>query len=262
MIRFIALDLDGTLIDACDQPYEGVIAGLQTLRQRGVVPVLVSGRTARSFRNLDHLDDLFASLDDEVLLSEGNVRVSRNTDLFESLLTCPPEVLRKLAGAPDIDLIAEWSGEFYATTRRAAVQFAMAYRLPRAQITVAGQAMAEDAPRTTAVTVFRSHVPVRDLVAGLRCDVVTIGPFAAEVVRPLGTSKAVALARQLRRRFGEPDLSRTLAIGDGAADATMLAACAVGVAPRHADPKAVEAAVSHLQDDLASFLYDFRPEGW
>ncbi|MFD4337476.1 HAD family hydrolase [Streptomyces anulatus] len=261
-IRIAALDLDGTLIDADGQPYEGVVTGLRALRRRGVVPLIISGRTARSFRGLAHLDDLFAEVDDEVLLSEGNVRLARGADLLSYPRTCSPAVLRRLVDDdPGIDLVAEWSGSLHATTARAAAQFAMGYRLPRRHIPVTGPATAEG-PWFTAVTVFRSRTPVPDLVAGLDCEITAVGPFGADVVRPRGTGKAAALVRHLRRRFGEPDLGRTLAIGDGAADAAMLSACAVSAAPRHADAAAADAADVHLQDDLASFLHDFRPERW
>ncbi|MFI6776098.1 HAD family hydrolase [Nocardia sp. NPDC050412] len=259
-IRYAALDLDGTLIDGADQPYPGVVAGLEALRKRGVMPLLVSGRSARSYRNLCHLEDLFAQVDDEVLLSEGNVRLSRKADALTFLRTSPHQVLRRLIDDPDIDVVAEWSGDFYAATARAATQFAMAYRLPRHQIAVAVP-IAAATPRPTAMTVFRSHTPVPELVAGLDCEVVSIGPFDAQVVRPRGTGKAIALARHLRRRFGEPDLNRTLAVGDGAVDAEMLSACAMSVAPQGADAAAAAAADLHLRSDLASFLHDFRPEG-
>lgn len=260
-VRYAALDLDGTLIDADERPYEGVVAGLRSLRRRGVVPLLISGRTARSFRDLGHLGDLFGEVDDEVLLSEGNVRLARGADVLSYPLTCPPSILRRLVDDPGIDLVAEWSGSLHATTARAAAQFAMGYRLPRRHIPVTGPATAEG-PWFSAVTVFRSRTPVVDLVAGLDCEAAAVGPFGAQVVRPCGTGKAAALARHLRRRFGEPDLGRTLAIGDGAADAAMLSACAVSAAPQHADAAAVAAADCHLHDDLASFLHDFRPERW
>ncbi|MFE7741633.1 HAD family hydrolase [Nocardia sp. NPDC057455] len=260
-IRYAAIDLDGTLIDACDRPYAGVVAGLSALRAQGVVPVLVTGRSALSFRNLRHLGDLFAEVDDAVLLSDGNVRLAMSTDVLTVLRTCPHEVLHRLLDDPDIDLVAEWSGEFHATTTRAATQFAMVYRVPRRHITVPIYSAAAGAP-VTAVTVFRSATPVPELVAGSDCEVASIGPFGAEVVRPTGTGKAAALARHMRWRFGEPDLGRTLAIGDGAGDAAMLSACAVSAAPEDADLAAIAAATWHLRGDLASFLHDFRPERW
>ncbi|WHT16352.1 HAD hydrolase family protein [Crossiella sp. CA-258035] len=260
-IRYAALDLDGTLIDEADEPYEGVVAGLRALRKRGVLPLVITGRAARSFRNLRHLDDLFAEVDDEVLLSEGNVRIALGVNELSFSLSCPNEVLRTLAEDSATDLVAECSGEFYASSARAAAQFAMAYRVPRRQIEVTGKGTA-DIPWFTAVTIFRSRVPVPEMVAGLDCEAVTIGPFGAHVVRPRGTSKAAALRRHLRRRFNEPDLSATMAIGDTATDASMLAACALGIATQHADEAASAAADRKLDGDLAAFLHDFRPEGW
>ncbi|SCL20776.1 Hydroxymethylpyrimidine pyrophosphatase [Micromonospora pallida] len=258
-ISYAAFDLDGTLIDAADQPYDGVVAGLAMLRQRGVVPLIVSGRSARSFRNLRHLDELFAQLDDEVLLSDGNVVLDRHADLLSFPLTCPSPVLRRLSSDPGIDMVVECSGEFHATTKRAAAQFAMVYRVPRQQVPLTGHALS-DVPCFTAVTVFRSTTPVPELLDGTDCEVMTIRPFEARVVRPRGTGKSTALVRHLRRRFGEPDLSRTLAVGDGAADAPMLAACAFGVATSDASPVAVEAATRHLSGGLAEFLSAFDPE--
>ncbi|GAB2640177.1 HAD hydrolase family protein [Nocardia goodfellowii] len=259
-IRYAALDLDGTLIDGADQPYEGVIAGLESLREQGVLPLLVTGRSACSFRTLRHLDDLFDLFDDQVLLSEGNVRLARDADALTFLQTSPHEVLRRLTAAPGIDLVAEWSGELHATTARAAMQFAMAYRVPRRQIAVT-TSVAEINARPTAVTVFGSCTPVRELVMGLDCEVIQIRPFDAQVVRPCGTGKAAALVRHMLWRFGEPDLSRTLAVGDGAGDAGMLSACAMSAATHGADPAAAAAAAERLQGDLASFLRDFHPEG-
>jgi hypothetical protein len=258
-IRFAALDLDGTLINAADQPFEGVLTGLATLRERGVLPIVITGRAAGSFRHLGHLRDLFALADDEVLLSEGNVRLARTAGALTYLRTCPHGVLRRLATAPGTHLVAEWAGEFHATTARAAAQFAFAYRVPRQQIPVTGAAVPSRA-RPTAVTVFGSRTPVPELVAGFGCVVAPVGPFGAQVIRPRGTSKVDALARHLWRRFGETDLSRTLAIGDGASDAAMLGACAISVAPRGADEAAIAAADRHLDGELAAFLHDFHPE--
>ncbi|GAA3951985.1 hypothetical protein GCM10022384_02040 [Streptomyces marokkonensis] len=116
-IRYAALDLDGTLIDSSDRPYPGVVEGPQALRALGVLPLLVSGRAARSFRDLRHLDDLFAQVDDEVLLSEGNVLLSLGSGHLSFPLTCKAEVLQRLTDEPGIDLVAEHSGEFHATPR-------------------------------------------------------------------------------------------------------------------------------------------------
>ncbi|MFI9382472.1 HAD family hydrolase [Kutzneria sp. NPDC052558] len=254
-IRYAALDLDGTLIDEADQPYDGIVGGLGALRARGVLPIVVTGRAARSVRNLVHLDELFGQVDDAVLVSEGNSRLDRRANRLDCLRTCPPEALARLLADPAADLVAESSGEFHATTARAAAQFAMAYRLPRRQIGINARALSTRA-RLTAITVFRGEIP-----ADLGCAVEPIGPFGARVVRPSGTGKAAALARHLRERFGEPDLSRTLAVGDGASDVPMLSACAVSAAPERADRVAAAAATHHLRGDLAAFLNDFRPEG-
>ncbi|MET7641183.1 HAD hydrolase family protein [Streptomyces sp. NPDC005438] len=259
-IRYAALDLDGTLIDAKDQPYEGVVEGLRALRSQGVEPLLVTGRSARSFRNLRHLDDLLGELDDEVLLSEGNVRLARDRDLLSFPRTCPVELTKALDSDLVSDLVIEIGGEFHASTPRSAMQFAMAYQVPRRQIR-SGIPEPVDGLGPTSVTVFRSDVPLSTLVAHLDCEVAAIGPFDARVVRPSGTSKATALARHLQRRFAEPDLGRTLAIGDGATDASMLSDCATGIATQNADPVAVEAADRQLRGQLASFLHSFRSEG-
>lgn len=136
----------------------------------------------------------------------------------------------------------------------------MAYRVPRHHIAVT---VPVTAPTTlpTAVTVFRSRTHVSELVSDLDCEIVSIRPFGAQVVRPRGTCKAAALVRHMRWRFGEPDLSRTLAVGDGTADAAMLRACAMSAATQGADAAAVAAAAWQLRSDLASFLHDFRPKG-
>ncbi len=252
-LKYAAFDLDGTLIDEAGQPYAGVVEGLAGLRGRGLVPLVITGRSVRSFRNLRHLDELVAQLDHEILFSEGNVLLDRRTDRLSFPLTCPPGTVRELTGVPGIDLVAEGAGEFLATTARAAVQFAMAYRLPRSQIAVDGPGLAA-MTRPTAVTVFRSagSAPLPPPSAG--CEAVTIGPFGATVIRPRGTGKAAGLRRHLRSRFGEHDLSRTLAIGDGATDAPMLSACAAGIATSNADQVAAAAATWRLRAGLGDFL--------
>ncbi|HET6481776.1 MAG TPA: HAD hydrolase family protein [Actinoplanes sp.] len=261
MIRYAALDLDGTLIDDAGRPFNQVVDGLRALRARSVVCLLVTGRSARSFRNLRHLDELLEHVDDQVLLSDGNVQLDRDGGRLSFPRVCPLGVLQRLVSELGIQLVAEWSGGFHATSARAALQFSLAYEVPRRQIEPLAVASANPA-ELTAITVFESRTPVAELLAGQDCDVTGIRPFGAQVVRPRGTGKAAALAEHLRRRFGEPGLDRTLAVGDGAADADMLRACAVGAATRDAEPAAVEAATVHLRGDLASFLRGFAPERW
>ncbi|MCY7540832.1 HAD family hydrolase, partial [Bacillus pumilus] len=52
-IRFAAFDLDGTLIDDRGELIGDVHGAVNMLRQRGIIPIIMTGRTYDSFFSLD-----------------------------------------------------------------------------------------------------------------------------------------------------------------------------------------------------------------
>lgn len=257
VIRYAAFDLDGTVLDAGGRPREGIVEAVTRLRALGIEPMLVSGRSAASFRQVVR-DRRFGGIwDAEALLSDGNVRYSLDTGEVTCLRTLPVDVLAHLADRPGLDLVVEQHGAHVASSRRAAIQYVMAYRMPPATVPVGGWP-GIDLGAVTAVTVFRRVEVVRGWLRGLACQAVAIRPFDATVVRPTRTCKARALRRHLRNRF-DVGLDRVIAFGDGVNDAAMLGRCAIGVAVRGSHPAALARCSHRLDQELVPFLTALCP---
>lgn len=286
-LRYAVFDLDGTLLGPRGRLLDGVPAGVAAIRRRGLLPILVTGRSLVGLRALRTIDELLALCDDQILLHNGDVRFDRVTGAVRHRRTLPAEAVRRLRAAGMADLVVEHDGELLASSRRAALAFALAYELPRRTVRLLPpDAPALPATRITLLGGWPAPAPtganpatrpagdaapaggaatagdaaaVAAALSGLDCAVYPVEAFRAVVVHPADTCKARALTAHLRARFGETGLDRVLAFGDGDNDARLLAECRVGVAVPDSRPAAVAAAALHLRQPLADFLAHLDP---
>jgi hypothetical protein len=143
-----------------------------------------------------------------------------------------------------VDVVASCDGRLLASTRRAAVAYALAYGIPRAAVGIG----APDGPSTRLV-VFGEAPPQ---LPGTERRV--LRAYGATLLTAAGRGKAVGLAALLALRFGERDLSRVMAFGDGDNDAGLLAAARPGIAVQGSSPAARAAARLHLEEPLGAYL--------
>lgn len=258
-IRYAAVDLDGTLLDALCRPFTGVQCGIAGLRASGITPILVTGRSPTGFSQLEDIDLLLGECDDDILLCYGNTILSRRNRLLRHRRQCETKILEQLLQMPGIDLVMNDGSSLIATSRSASTYFALAYRIARSQIPVVPVHLFPICLFTD-LTVFIGNSTVSHVVAQLPCEVQRIDSLGAEVVRPIGTDKAEALQQHMLGKFGEADLSRTLAIGNGADDATMLLRSAFGIATLGADRAALATADLCLTVGLGQYLLNLFAE--
>jgi hydroxymethylpyrimidine pyrophosphatase-like HAD family hydrolase len=260
-LRFAAFDLDGTLVDAEARFFDGTLDGVAGLRARGVLAFIVSGRSVESFRRLRIALDVVRIFDSAVLLSDGDVCLNSADLTVDHARTLPADVAGHLLAAGIEDLVAEGPDGFRASSRTAALAYALAYRLPRNVIAV-DTTLGLAVGHSTAIVAFGEQVALSGALSGLPVRLQPTYGRGAVVIRPAGSCKASALVRLLHRRFGEVDLSRVVAFGDGANDACLLGAAALGVAVPGGDELAVTHADLTLTGSLGDFLADFDPTAW
>ncbi|MFF3956651.1 HAD family hydrolase [Streptomyces sp. NPDC001890] len=259
-LRYAAFDLDGTLLDRRGRFLPGLADGLTRLRDQGVRPLLVTGRSLSSFRGISPTDPVLTAFDDPLLLSHGNVLLRRTEGLITVTRALPEGIALRLAAAGLPDTVTETGDALVARTRRAALAYSLAYDLPRSAVATepAGPAKGESA---AAVTVFGAAAGLSGLsgkLAGLSHDLDRISAFQGCVVRPEGTCKAAALDAHLRETYGEEQgLSAVIAFGDSRNDGCLLGSAAYGVAVEGSDEIAVRHCDQLLTGPLADFLATF-----
>lgn len=248
--QFFAFDLDGTLLDATDRPLAGIADSIAALARHGIVSVLATGRSPVSLLAGGIGDDLLRVLHPRMIVSDGDGVLDRESDLFRPLRRLPAAVVARLRVLPD--LAVEIDGRYHATSRRAALGVAMTYRIPRASVAVTPVPPASG--RVTRVLVFGPHQEVSSLLKGIPHSSKRLDAFGATLVRPVRASKATALTALLRADFGERDLDRVMAFGDGITDAELLASAGLGIAMQQSDPIALAAADHQLAEPLNDYL--------
>ncbi|WP_225809595.1 HAD hydrolase family protein [Streptomyces spinosus] len=258
-LRFAAFDLDGTLLAVDGTFRPGLTRRFLGLRRQGVVPLLVTGRTAGSFRHVDPDGAHLGALEDRVLLSDGNVVLDRATGALTTLRSLPAAAFGRLAGAGLSNLVAELDGALIATSRRAALQYTRGYALPRSEVVV-DPGLDCAAGTLTGVTVFDSCPDLDALLTGVPHEIDRIGAFGAAVVRPEGTCKASGLAEYLSRYWGRSGLDTVVAFGDAHNDGCLLGSAALGVAVAGADEVAVRHSDIRLTEPIEAFLATFDPD--
>lgn len=258
-VRFAAFDLDGTLLDARGRLWPNLAERIHELATSGLAPLVVSGRTVRSFRELPLAGRPPSGLADEVLLGDGSVVLHRSTGVVTALRWLPASAVQTSLDAGAHDLVAEVGGDLVASSRRAALLYAHTYALPRSAVAVDTQP-AEAPGQVTAITVFDEPPDLARVLAGVPHDTHRIGSFGALLIRPQGTCKATGLTARLASRPGQPGLDTVVAFGDAFNDGCLLASCRLGVAVADADETAARCADVRLFEPLADFLVGFGPD--
>ncbi|MDF3290296.1 HAD family hydrolase [Streptomyces silvisoli] len=256
-LRYAAFDLDGTLLDQTGRLLKGVADGVRRLRERGIVPIVVSGRSYESFRQLAFSDHFLALWDDHVLLDDGDVILDRRSGALDCRVVMPADTAPRLMAQGYEDFVLEWQGKHYATGRRAALAFGMAYELPRSSIELSLPLLTDCQP--TRIVVVGAGAELASTSDGFGVEVAPIRRFGAAVLRPLHGGKLKGLTAHLARRFNAQDLSGVIAFGDGDNDALLLSRCAVGVAVADCAPAAAASASILLDGPLADFLAVLEP---
>lgn len=241
-LRYAAFDLDGTLLDDAGRPLTGIVEGLHRLRDQGLTLILVTGRTLAGFVQPGLPRKFLDCFADAVLLYEGDAVFDRATGVLRPRLRLPADLAPAISAAREV--VVDVDGSAYAGTRRAAVAYAMAYRIPRERIAV-GPPPRESGP--SRVVVFDGGSGL-DL-AGMPVRAKRIEPFGATVLSPRDGGKAAGLAEHLGTGLGG-----VIAFGNGDDDAPLLARSSIGVAVRHGSDAAVAAASLHLTESIADFL--------
>jgi hypothetical protein len=253
-IGYAAFDLDGTVLDERGELPARVAGGLAGLRRRGVTLIVVSGMPVRDFHPLARDPRFRRHWHRRVLLCNGDVELDLVTGAYTWRNTVPPEALSRALASGVTDIVAECGTRLVAFSRRAALAYAMAYRVPRADIPV--HAGGTPAGPVVRITAFTPESQLRPVLAGLPCRLVAVPPLHATVISPTATCKAAAVADLLARQFGESGLDRVIAFGNDTNDACLLATARVGVAVAGSHPLAAARATVRLTVPLGAFLLD------
>ncbi|MFI2619137.1 HAD family hydrolase [Streptomyces sp. NPDC018584] len=237
------------MLDAGGATTAAVLAGTSRLRDLGLLPIVVTGRSLPGFLRLAGADPLLTLFHPEVLLEDGDVVLDRAGGHCRTAATLPlPAVDQVVRACADVVASCD-GGRLVASSRRAAAAYAMAYRIPRRDIDVAAPA----GPVSRLVVFDAAPADV----AGTRRR--PLNAFDATVFTAAGRGKATGLADLLAERFGEQDLSRVVAFGDGDNDADLLAASRVGVAVQGCSTAARAAARVCLDRPLGAYLETVDP---
>ncbi|MER5431777.1 HAD hydrolase family protein [Streptomyces sp. NPDC002588] len=257
-IRFAAFDLDGTLLDAdgCFRP--NIAERLSGLRRRGLVPLVVSGRSVTSFLRVDPGGGTLAALEDHVLLGDGNVLLRRGTGEITVLRRLPDAALTRLLDHGVTDLVAEIDGTQLAWSRRARLRYAHAYDVPRSCL---GLHSSRTVPSgaLTGIAIFEPLATPTEILAGLPHEWDRISSFDALLIRPHGTCKATGLADYLTRYRAPAGLQEVVSFGDAYNDGCLLGSSGIGIAVSNADSIAARYSDLQLREPVEDFLASFDP---
>ncbi|TCR16050.1 hydroxymethylpyrimidine pyrophosphatase-like HAD family hydrolase [Streptomyces sp. BK205] len=256
-MRYAVFDLDGTLIGPDGRPYDRMVNAIAGLGDRGIVPILATGRSRDGLTALTEAASLVSLFDDEILLSNGDALFHRVAGRLRCDRTIPADVIPRLLAEGIKDLVFEYEGAHIALSRRAGMAYAVAFGRKRRDIDV--WTADAPAPSPTSVTVLgatahRDPGRLTALLSGLNCTLYPLEAFQAVVVHSAETCKATALAAHLRSRFTEPGLERVMAFGNGDNDVTLVSRSGIGVAVQDSTPAARASAKVNLHGPLADFL--------
>ena len=252
MLRLVATDLDGTLLNTAGEVSERSRAALTGVQAAGGVVVLITGRPSRMV--LPMAGEL--GLSGHVICSNGAALHRLSDGGAEALFPVPPGVLRRAvpllrAACPDLGLALEWG---------VGMQAEVAYRAAPGSVGDVLDALEGGPPvlKVMARSASRSPLELCGLIndrCGQALHASTSGaPFAEIAAR--GVHKSAALS-QLCAALGL-QAAEVIAFGDAPNDLPLLAWAGRGVAVANADAEvkalAGEVTLSNDQDGVAVVL--------
>ncbi len=248
--RLLALDIDGTLVDASEHAREPVVAAVRCARDEGVHVVLATGR---SVSGITDLLDLLGLERGHCVASNGAVTFTYHPVEITSMETfdAGPAVRTVLAAVPDALVAVEVVGRGYRTNRH----FPIGEITGEMWIESLDDLVSEPVTRVIIRDPSSSAQDFLDLSESLGLHGINyfVGYTAWLDLAPVGVSKASALAK-VAADLGV-EVTDVLAIGDGRNDVEMLRWAGRGVAMGQA-PDEVKAAADTVtaswQDDGAA----------
>lgn len=100
----------------------------------------------------------------------------------------------------------------------------------------------------------KEKIDIAHLLRDCHCDVADAQFLNAQVVSPKGICKADMLERHLLDCFGESDLNRVIAFGNGHNDRLLLKKARWGLAVQDSQPSAIELCDVHLGESIYNYL--------
>ena len=282
--RLVALDLDGTTLDADHQLSNRTIEVLRDLSRRGVMIAIATGRSSNSVMKYVDLLKLQQDLTPMVVFNGSVCLMYHNAaSRVEELFSTPidPSAARLL-----IDLVVReelvaqlyngTTGEVYAKPCSAVhTELLLRYErlVGKAQVVVQDYEDAHQCcPAGSAKMLVLTHDPdafMQTCSAALPTGLFHMirgspDPFFVEFLRPQ-SNKGTALAT-LCEHLGVP-LKQTIAFGDGENDIEMLTCAGLGVAMKNARPAVKQAAnvvsdFANYEDGVAIQLEKFLALGY
>jgi HAD superfamily hydrolase (TIGR01484 family) len=252
--RLIALDIDGTILEAGRPVSPRVLATVRNAMASGVRVVLATGRSVFSTRPV--LTEL-GLVDGEVICSNGAVRMDMATGEYR--------MVHRFDAAPVVDLLRELlPGALFAVERLAEGSLTSGPVPTQTEPEWVRHVdlMTLVAEPTTRLTMYWDGHTAEELgvrlngtrLAGITYSLDHIDPWLVAVAE--GITKAAAL-EQLRSEWDIP-IEATLAVGDGSNDIEMLRWAGRGVAMGQAlevvKAAAHEVTGTFAEDGLASIL--------
>lgn len=255
-IKFAAFDLDGTLIDDRGQLIGDVHGAVNILRQRGIIPMIVTGRTYDSFFSLNLDPSLLHLFHHDVLLNDGNVVCHHQKKTFDVKQYLDSALCKQIISLFDrkAEFVMESNGKHVASSKSAKLKYCMLYTFPREKIEV-GHKKEFHFDRVTKLFILpKETIDIAHQLRDCYCEVADAQFLNAQVISPKGICKADMLGHHLLDCFGESDLGRVMAFGNGHNDRLLLKKAKWGVAVQDSHPSAIELCDVHLKEPIYNYL--------
>lgn len=246
MIKLLATDLDGTLLNEQGHINEEDIAALRRARERGVTVVVATGRMPATIG--PYLDRLEVTADEPVVGGHGAVTALRNGDILHTFTIPRETIVEGAAIARTFDAVPTLYTAHGIFMERIAFspeqdEYWLAGGIPIRYDPDALAHINEDLIKMLVVQPDVSAVPamleaLRSRL-GERAEVVRSHHWFVEVVNR-DASKGAAIAWIAKQRGIHQD--EILAIGDAGNDVSMLRWAGHSAAPANAAPEALAAA--------------------
>lgn len=255
-IKFAAFDLDGTLIDDRGQLMGDVFGAVNMLRQRGIISMIVTGRTYDSFFSLNLDPSLLALFHYHVLLNDGNVICHHQEKTFDVKQYIDADLCQQIISLLDgkAEFVIESHGKHVASSKSAKLKYSMLYTFPREKIEVGHKKELSFSHVTKLFILSKEKIDLAHQLRHCQCDVADAQFLNAQVISPKGICKADMLRHYLLERFGERNLDRVIAFGNGHNDRLLLKKAKWGLAVQDSHPSAIELSDVHLQESIYDYL--------